>query len=108
MSIGPSNPVSSSTAGQPAALTHGSEAARAARARLDQKREAFIGRTAASAEGVAETDAESMRPGDRDADGRQPWRLPVPPLRPEDVQKPASSGNAAAPDDTTPQIDLSG
>jgi hypothetical protein len=71
-------------------------------------RDVLVDRSATNAEGVAQTDGESMRPGDRDADGRQPWRFPVRPVKSEGAHQPTPGTSAADPADPPPQIDLCG
>ena len=75
MTITPTNPIVPGVAGTPLASAHSADTARAARARNEQKQQAVVERAAQSAAGVAETDGQSMRPGDRDVDGRQAWRF---------------------------------
>jgi hypothetical protein len=109
MSIEPTNHVAASAAGQPLALNGGPEAARAARARLLHQHDLAVSRSIESAEGIAQTDGELLRPGDRDADGRMPWRLPqLPPSTEHRAEKTIPTAPASNSEKPAHHIDLSG
>ncbi len=77
MSIGPMNAIAASVAGTPLAQTRGPDVERAGQD-LGVQQHAVQGElTAESASGVGETDGEEHQTGERDADGRLPWKIQV-------------------------------
>jgi len=108
MSIVPLNPVSSSAAGSAAAQSAGTDTERAQQTAANRQRRVAAQQQAASAAGVTPTDAEDLRPNERDADGRLPWQRPAT----HDPQRDDAAADQPTPNATSPdrgqRLDLSG
>ena len=107
MSIGPMNTVAGSIAGSPLAQAHGAEAERAQQDAGVQQRRIHSDQKAEAAAGIGQTDGEDHETGERDADGRSPWKRP-----PETAPADAPADAPPRSKDTTGQsgslLDLSG
>jgi len=75
MSVGPLNPVNATAAGTPLSQASGPDVARAQQEAANSQRAAQSQIQAESAAGIPQTDGQDLDPGERDADGRRPWRL---------------------------------
>ena len=73
MSIGPSNPITGSIAGTPAAEAHGRQTERARGEAAAEEQRTESKKKADAAAGITGPDSESLRSEDRDGDGRSPW-----------------------------------
>jgi hypothetical protein len=76
MSVGPLGGILGSVAGSQSAQS-GSDVARARQDAIHQNRQAKLDGHAENTAGVAETDGEEHQSGERDADGRRPWEIPI-------------------------------
>jgi hypothetical protein len=77
MSVGPLSGLAGSMAGSPLAQVKGSDLERAQQDSGAQERRVQGELKAESAAGIGETDGEDHETGERDADGRLPWRVPA-------------------------------
>jgi hypothetical protein len=75
MSVGPLNPVNTTAAGTPLSQATGTDVARTQRDVTSNQRAEQSQTQAESAAGIPQTDGQDLDPGERDADGRRPWRL---------------------------------
>ncbi len=76
MSVGPVPPLAASAAGAPLAQTKGPEVERAQQAGAAAELQVAAQEKAETAAGVGQADGDEHQTDQRDADGRQPWRLP--------------------------------
>ncbi len=75
MSVGPLNPINVTAAGTPLSQATGPDVARAQQDAANSQRAVQSQVQAESAAGIPQTDGQDLDPGERDADGRRPWRL---------------------------------
>jgi hypothetical protein len=74
MSIGPLGGINVSAAGAPLAQNKGSEVERSGQEIGAQERHVQNEQKAEAAAGIGETDGKDHQTGERDADGRLPWK----------------------------------